>query len=112
MIQNIPDGRNVLKISYSYNDLIKEEEKYIELNKYTKVSEGEVNSSKKDLTISNYNEERKENRGFSKKTKIPVIPAEMYNMAAGNIDMMDVNIFDVNPGKYIFMIGFSKSEYF
>lgn len=96
MIQNIPDGRNVLKISYSYNDLIKEEEKYIELNKYTKVSEGEVNSSKKDLTISNYNEERKENRGFSKKTKIPVIPAEMYNMAAGNIDMMDVNIFDVN----------------
>lgn len=98
LIQTAVDGVDVWNLMYKYDELAGDGKNAV-LNKYTKVSESSSTAGyDKVITIESRksNELEEEDRGFSKTTKIPVIPVELYGMAVGNISLLDINIFSVD----------------
>ena len=80
------------KLSYTYKKL----ESTPELDAYTKV--GKYSTTKKEGTINlkkNGSSDAIEKR-FSKSTKIPLIKVDIYNLAAGTINIFDVNFLKVD----------------
>ena len=104
-IQTVPNGTFLeFKLTYSYDKLekdVKEDSDGKEIlgdkNKYTNVKDAETKEKKekwqKQTTI--------DEEYFNRKTKIPVIPVDVYNIAMGNIDILDVNFLvpDGNENK-------------
>ena len=96
--QTIEEGTFSFRLTYSYDTLAndyetKNKKKVLgNRNKYTDVDEGyEVDGAKDWQEPTNIEDE-----WTTKKTKIPVIPVDIYTLASGNIDILDVNFLVPN----------------
>ncbi len=102
LVQTIPDGtwkKHSIVFSYKY---LNDSKKGGKLNEYTKVKEYKKEKSKDAIEVVNDKE-------FTKKTKIPVIPVDITTMATGNIDAFDVNFFENKKSKQSFIKGLAKA---
>ena len=87
LVQTVPLGTwKDFKITYTYDNLLSDGETGGK-NRYTLVSE---DATRRDPFIQLDGTEEK----FSKSTEIPVIPADFYCFANGNIKLLNTNIFD------------------
>lgn len=87
LIQTIPLGTwRDFKITYTYNELLSDGENGGK-NRYTLVSE-DATRRNPFIDIDGTDEE------FSRDTEIPVIPADLYCFANGNVKLLNTNIFD------------------
>ncbi len=87
LIQTIPLGTwRDFKITYTYNELLSDGESGGK-NRYTLVSE-DATRRNPFIEIDGTEEE------FSRDTEIPVIPADLYCFANGNVKLLNTNIFD------------------
>lgn len=87
LIQTIPLGTwRDFKITYTYNELLSDGETGGK-NRYTLVSE-DATRRNPFIDIDGTDEE------FSRDTEIPVIPADLYCFANGNVKLLNTNIFD------------------
>ena len=87
LIQTIPLGTwKDFRITYTYNELLSDGETGGK-NRYTLVSE---DATRRDPFIQIDGTEEK----FSRDTEIPVIPADLYCFANGNVKLLNTNIFD------------------
>ncbi len=94
MVQTISIGTaDDLELVYDREDI----EKNQELNNYVNVTDYEEDGGKDWQIIKNISGAE---YGFDSDTKIPVIPADVYNMAIGNIDLLDVNFLVVNRNNH------------
>ena len=87
LVQTVPLGTwKDFKITYTYDELLSDGETGGK-NRYTLVSE---DATRRDRFIQIDGTEEK----FSKSTEIPVIPADFYCFANGNIKLLNTNLFD------------------
>ena len=90
---------NILKdtrITYSKDYLISSGTGNDSKNKYTNVTDYDSKGKSpigKRITIKN---EGDDDEGFTEKTEIPVIPVDLYNIAIGDISILDVNFLKVD----------------
>ena len=86
-VQTVPLGTwKDYRITYTYSQLEADGDDGGK-NRFTKVSEGSKNAEYT-IYIDGTEEE------FSKKTEIPVIPADLYNFANGSVKLFNTNIFE------------------
>ena len=83
------------KLAYEYEYLLKDGQNNGNRDIYTNVSEfkGEKYTS---YEGQKYVYVDGESKGFSKETEIPVIPIDVYNLAIGDISLLDINFFTVS----------------
>lgn len=87
-------------ITYSYDQLNSNAgSKY---NEYTKVSKEmkKGNDSQIVYDIKEIDSKEEEDKRFNEETEIPVIMMDLYNVAAGNIPMFDINFLENNEGEH------------
>ncbi len=98
------------EIVYSYDEL--ESSSFSKYNEYTNVSKKmeKTDDKQEEMDIKAIESDEDEDRRFSKDTKIPVIMMDLYNVAANNIPMFDINFLTINntqhPDKWITLRNF------
>ena len=92
LIQTVPEG-TVGPITYSYDDLYKDGVR----NTYTQVKKSTSSGTGKYVITINKNKDGKEfEYDDGSYAEIPVIQADLYNMAIGNINAIDINFLVPN----------------
>lgn len=95
---------NDTDITYSYEELSTDGSKASVYNKYTNVGEYEKNgiTDEENQKIINIKKIKggKEDKRFSKDTEIPLITVDLYNIAADNVPIFDINFLVVDKDKH------------
>lgn len=98
MIQTASSGISDFKLMYSNEEL---QQNTDGIDAYTKISSygGEKSKSYNSQKPIGISQEDGEKFGFDEETEIPVIPVELYSMAAGKIDFFNINILKTEKSK-------------
>ncbi len=98
MVQTLSMGTTSdFSLTYSYDEL-KAEDDNGPRNMYTNVKKYKEGGGKKWQKVIDIKKES--GYDFSSDTPIPVTPVDLYNMAIGNIDFLDVNFLEVNNNNH------------
>lgn len=99
MIQTESDGTlSNWQLMYTKEELTKDGEKG-NVNKYTQISNYNEGQKKEWQEVIDIKKEDSSDERFDEETEIPVIISDIYNMAVGHIDFLDVNFFTTD-GKH------------